>query len=375
MRKNHGSAEEAYFTLLELPTGYLSVRAYRFLAALLAQESEVILDELRAIREKDAEEVLAFLPTNLLKAGIRSLALVSDSGEDFSVITEFFYEHMPELLDLLLGHEEMLTSNPALVARLLDNTDKLSDPIQRWAGYQKAIQFAAKAKEPDFIARAIDGCLDIKEPLLAPFQAKLLQEQITECEDSDLKEELVERFTPLNPEQAKAYLYQLLHEYLGNDRREDAWRMVEALRELKETSADLDRCVGVLQPYFAPTSKTRGVDGKLPRPVSVGFYGGDENDKVRTEQLRDELMCRHPGLTVEFEHNAWNMKNRSSLVSSVDKFDVVCASNLMRTDISRGIRRRAREQGKTFGFCRNRGLGTISETILKAVAMHLARKK
>ena len=50
------------------------------------------------------------------------------------------------------------------------------------------------------------------------------------------------------------------------------------------------------------------------------------------------------------------------------------ASNLMRTDISRAIRQRARELGKTWGYCRNLGLGSITSSILNAVSLHLTRK-
>jgi hypothetical protein len=366
-------AADAYGELIMLSDRHLGVRAYRFLAALLSQAPESVSEELDNVLEADPEEILAFLPMNLLKSGIRALPLVAIPG-DLNLLTRFFYEHIPDLLDPLLGHEELLSANPALLMRLLDKNDALADPIQRWAGYQRVIQLADEAQTPELMARAIEGCLSIKDPLLAPYQATLLQEQITRGADSDLKEELVERLTPLNPEQAKAYLYELLHAYLGNKRHEDAWRMVEALRELNEKSADLDQCVGVLRACFEPMAAARRTEGKLPFPVSVGFYGGDETDKLRTDQLREQLMREHPGLTVQFEHNTWNMKNWASLVSSVDKFDVVCASNLMRTDISRGIRRRARESGKIFGFCRNRGLGTISDTIMKAVEMHVARK-
>jgi hypothetical protein len=43
--------------------------------------------------------------------------------------------------------------------------------------------------------------------------------------------------------------------------------------------------------------------------------------------------------------------------------------------VNRRLRKRARESGKTFGFCRNRGNGTIAESILKAVNLHLAHNK
>jgi hypothetical protein len=85
-------------------------------------------------------------------------------------------------------------------------------------------------------------------------------------------------------------------------------------------------------------------------------------------------MRAHPGLTIEFDCRGWNTKNLDQLVTSVAKFDVIVASNLMRTTVNRRIRERTRESGKTFGFCRNRGTGTITDSIIKAVNLHLAHE-
>ena len=139
-----------------------------------------------------------------------------------------------------------------------------------------------------------------------------------------------------------------------------------------KTAPDLRDCLRVLQP--GQPAKSAPSNGRLPHPVSVGFYGGDENDKPRTEQLREELMRAHPGLTIEFDCRGWNTKNLDQLVTSVAKFDVIVASNLMRTTVNRRIRERTRESGKTFGFCRNRGTGTITDSIIKAVNLHLAHE-
>ena len=69
------------------------------------------------------------------------------------------------------------------------------DSIQRWAGYQKVIELAAKCGDSNLQAQAVDGCLSLKDPLLAPHQAQLLQQQTPSCEDLDLREELIHRPT------------------------------------------------------------------------------------------------------------------------------------------------------------------------------------
>jgi hypothetical protein len=61
MRKDQSGAEEAYFKLLELPAGHPSIRAYRFLAALLAQEPEILLEEYANILGRDIADTLAAL--------------------------------------------------------------------------------------------------------------------------------------------------------------------------------------------------------------------------------------------------------------------------------------------------------------------------
>ena len=57
-------------------------------------------------------------------------------------------------------------------------------------------------------------------------------------------------------------------------------RIIEALNDLGEDSPDLRDCLRVLQP--GQPAKSASSNGRLPHPVSVGFYGGDENDKPRT---------------------------------------------------------------------------------------------
>jgi len=57
-------------------------------------------------------------------------------------------------------------------------------------------------------------------------------------------------------------------------------RIIEALNDLGEDSPDLRDCLRVLQP--GQPAKSASSDVRLPHPVSVGFYGGDENDKPRT---------------------------------------------------------------------------------------------
>ncbi|MGH7968246.1 MAG: hypothetical protein ACREIC_05900, partial [Limisphaerales bacterium] len=345
--------------------------AYQLLLALQAQEPNLMDEVLGGLESSEAEEMLAFIPSNLLRAAIRALALVS-RPESIKAFAQLLYEHLPETLDPLLGNEELLNANPCLLQRLLDKNDLIADPIQRWAGYQRVIGSASDLRQLDMVARAIDGCLSLKDPLLAPHQIRLLAQRIPQTEDLDLRELLIERLAELSADEAKPFLYQLLHTYLGNQRPADAWRIVEALRAVGECSEDLDQCSRALQGGangLVPTKTDR-----LPRPVVVGFFGGDTSQKARTDQLRVELMKNHPGLTVEFDHTVWNANNLASLVQRVAKFDVVVASNLMRTDISRGIRQRARELNKTWGYCRNQGLATITNSILNAVNLHFTPK-
>jgi hypothetical protein len=161
---------------------------------------------------------------------------------------------------------------------------------------------------------------------------------------------------------------------MGNQRYQDAWRILETLGEIGENTTDTQECFRVLQPICQPKVKGASSYGNLPCPVSVGFFGGDVQDKPRTDQLREEMMRNYPGLTLEFDHSGWNVHNHASLISSVASFDVIVASNLMRTDLSRSLRAKTRESGKVFGFCRNRGMATITASILKAVNLHLANK-
>jgi len=49
------------------------------------------------------------------------------------------------------------------------------------------------------------------------------------------------------------------------------------------------------------------------------------------------------------------------------------ASNLMRATVNRRFREQALESGNTFGCCRNRGNGTIADSVLKAVHLHYAQ--
>lgn len=376
LRGDRGLAEMALELLEELPQFTPRIRAYSLLAALQSQNTGAINEMLDQLDLGKAEEVLAGIPANLLRAGLRSLAIIPQPG-DARGLTELLYQHLPEALDPLLGNEDLLAANPALLRRLADKTDESPDPLQRWAGYQKVMDLATGLKDQDLVARAIDGCLAIKEPLLVTYQTRLLQQQIAQCEDPDLREVLVDKLTNLHPEESKPFLYQLLHTYLGNQRHLDAWRIVETLAELGENSTDLAQCRKVLQPSCQPALNPRNEsrDAKLPRPVSVGFYGGDTSEKARTDQIRAELMRKHPGLSVEFDHGVWNVKNLPTLLNSVTRFDVIVASNLMRTDISRGLRQRARELDKIYGFCRNHGTGTITKSIMDAVSLHLARPK
>jgi tetratricopeptide (TPR) repeat protein len=363
-------AEEAYNCLEDLPDENMHVRAYRLLSSILSRNSDYIEEALSMVESSEAEELLAAMPTNLLKTGIRSLAIYRDPT-NLTGLTDFIYAHDPELLDQLTGMEDWLLTNPSVRQRLMDK-HQAGDSIQRWAGYQKVIELAAKCGDSNLQAQAVDGCLSLKDPLLAPHQAQLLQQQISICEDLDLREELIERLIEIRPDDAKPHLYQLLQTYMGKQHPQDASRIIEALNDLGEDSPDLRDCLRVLQP--GQPAKSAPSNGRLPHPVSVGFYGGDENDKPRTEQLRGELMRAHPGLTIEFDCRGWNTKNLDQLVTSVAKFDVIVASNLMRTTVNRRIRERTRESGKTFGFCRNRGTGTITDSIIKAVNLHLAHE-
>lgn len=366
--------EEAQFAFEDLEMISLPLpkrKAYQLLLALQAQDSDLIDQSVVGLDLTQAEEMLAFIPGNLLRTAIRALTLAS-KPETVQRLAGLLYQHLPEALDPLLTNEELLAGSPALVQRLMDKTESNSDIIQRWAGYQHAVDLAAALGSPDLVARAVDGCLAMEDPLLAPHQIRLLVRRIPQVEDLDLRELLIERLTELSFDEARPFLYQLLHTYLGNQRNADASRIVQTLRGLGESSADLDQCARVLQTGATGIPQARS--DRLPRPVSVGFYGGDTNHKARTDQLRAELMSKHPGLTIEFDHSVWNPNNLASLVQSVAKFDVVVASNLMRTDISRGIRQRARELNKSWGYCRNQGLGTITNSILNAVSLHLARK-
>ena len=366
--------EEARFAFDDLervPLALPKRRACQLLLALQAQDPALIDTSVAGLDTAQAEEMLAFIPGNLLRGAIRALALAS-KPETIQQLAGLLYRYLPEALDPLLSNEELLAANPALIQRLMDKIEVNADVIQRWAAYQHAVDLAAALGSPDLVARAVDGCLAMKDPLLAPHQIRLLVRRIPQAEDLDLRELLIERLTELSSDEARPFLYQLLHTYLGNERNADASHIIQVLRSLGESSADLDQCARVLQSGANGASPAR--NDRLPRPVSVGFYGGDTSEKARTDQLRAELMSKHPGLTVEFDHTVWNPNNLAGLVQSVAKFDVVVASNLMRTDTSRGIRQRARELNKTWGFCRNQGLGTITNSILNAVSLHLARK-
>jgi hypothetical protein len=367
-------AEDAYDDLCDLPNEHIRVVAYRLLAAIISADIDGIESSLDVITEEKAEETLASIPTNLLKSGIRAL-LVHPDPEELICLTSFLYAHTPEMLDPLLGQEDLLLTNPQVLARLLDTQDHIEDAIQRWAGYQRALDIATRSQNISARARAIDSCLSVQEPFLATYQAKLLQQQITQCTDLDLQEALVQRLVDLHPQEAKPYLYQLLRMHMGNQRQQDAWRILETLREIGEDTTETQDCFRVLQPICQPEVKGVLSNGSLPYPVSVGFFGGDVQDKPRTEQLRQTMMQKHPGLTVEFDHSGWNVHNHAALVSSVAKFDIIVASNLMRTDLNRSLRAKTRESGKVFGFCRNRGMATIEDSIVNAVKLHIANTK
>jgi hypothetical protein len=45
----------------------------------------------------------------------------------------------------------------------------------------------------------------------------------------------------------------------------------------------------------------------------------------------------------------------------------------MRATVNRRFREQALESGNTFGCCRNRGNGTIADSVLKAVHLHYAQ--
>jgi hypothetical protein len=234
------------------------------------------------------------------------------------------------------------------------------------------IELAAKCGDSNLQIQAVDACLSLEDPLLAPRQADLLQQQIYNCLDNDLREELVERLSEVRADDAKPHLYQLLQVYMGQNRSRDASRIIKMLKDIGEDSPVLTDHIRILK--LSEPTNCAASNGRLPHPVSVGFFGGDENDKPRNEQLREDLMRDHLGLTVEFDYLGWNAKNLDRLVTSVDNFDVIVASNLMRTTVNCRLRERARESGKTFRYCRNRGNGTIADSILKAVHLQLAQE-
>ena len=363
-------AERSYLWLRNLVKANCSGRACRLLAAVQSRNPQYIQEALSAVEISEATEPFRSMPTNLLEAGIGALANYPDPTE-LTGLTDFVSSHAPEMLDPLTVMEDWLTTNPSVRRRWMQKQDA-GDALTKWAGYQKVIELADKCSDSDLHDQAIDACLALKDPILAPQQTEMLHQQICICEDMDMREELIQRLIELRPDEAKPHLYQLLQTYMGRQRLRDAARIVALLHDIGEDSQTLRDCTRILKPSQPCTNSTS--NGRLPHPVKVGFFGGDENDKPRTEQLRQDLMRDHPGLTVEFDCRGWNTKNLDRLVTSVDSCDVIVASNLMRTTVNRRLRKRARESGKTFGFCRNRGNGTIAESILKAVNLHLAHK-
>ena len=331
-------ALDASANLRHLPQSSPKTRAYAFLAALTGQDPDDIQECTDNIAP-EAETALALLPGNLLKSAMRGLT-VHPSPQELDRLANLLLNVAPHFLDPLVRQEEWLAASHAVRQRFLDS-HKSGDPIQQWGAFQKALELAARLNDLDIYAQAVDACLSLPEPLLIPFQGRLLQQQIANCEDLDMKEELVEKLISLNPAEAKPHLYQLLRVHLGNNRPLDAWRMLEALREIGDDSQEFFAFERRLDATCRPKKEINAASvGALPSPVSVGCFGGDENDKPRLQKLGDDLMRKHPGLAIAFDISGWNTKNLAALVANVAKYDIIVASNLIRTNVSRGIRAR-----------------------------------
>lgn len=369
--KDQASACAAFELLPNLCLHSVHYHACLILAALFSQKETNVRVTFTLLNPEQIRNSIVAIPNNLLHLAMRNLAL-SDYIDVATPLIVQLYETAPEALEILLPNHELLARHTVLLQRMLDKAENKQDSLQKWHDYKTVLDIATTINNPEIATRAIEACLAITDPKLAPYRAELLSAQIADAKDLDIKEVLTEQLAQLQPEEAKPLYHSLLKTYLGQMRKEDAKRMLDALEELGEAPAQLQQYKHTL--HAAKPAANQDASGRLPRPVSIAFFGGDECEKPKTDQLRRELMEAHPGLTVDFDHTAWNVKNLAALLSAIAKYDVIVASNLMRTTTNHRLRQRARELGKVFGFCRTRGKSCISKSITDALWSHLAGK-
>jgi thioredoxin-like negative regulator of GroEL len=180
------------------------------------------------------------MPTNLLEAGIGALADYPDPSA-LRGLTDFIHTQAPELLDALTAREDWLLADPNVRQRWMAQL-QAGDSVTKWKGYQQVIEVATQCGDSQLQVQAVEACLSLPDPSLAPQQAEMLQQRIYSCDDMGLREHLIERLVAIRPDQAQPHLWQLLQVYRGQQRQRDAARIVKLLKDIGEDGPTLRDC-------------------------------------------------------------------------------------------------------------------------------------
>jgi hypothetical protein len=233
-------AEQSYLWLRNLVKANCSGRAYRLLAAVQSRNPRYIQEALSAVESSEAAELFRSMPTNLLKAGIGALADYPDPSA-LRGLTDFIHTQAQELLDALTAREDWLLADPNVRQRWMAKL-QAGDSVTKWKGYQQVIEVASQCGDSQLQAQAVEACLSLQDPSLAPQQAEMLQQRIYSCDNMGLREHLIERLVAIRPDQAQPHLWQLLQVYLGQQRQRDAARIVKLLKDIGENGPTLTDC-------------------------------------------------------------------------------------------------------------------------------------
>lgn len=341
---------------------------FALLAALMSQDPALMTECFSRFGGDEAPAVLAEhlkkLPRNLVRAGIRNL-LMLEEPHIAAPFLDALYGVDPEALDPLVSNPGLLAASRGVLRRQVDGIGRLPTANQKWFALQVALEHARKLQDEDTEDAIVDACLEFKEPHFMPLQVELLNQEIAAATKEEDRELFIHRLCEISPAEAKPHLYQLLRSHLGQQRFEAAEDVLDTLELAGEEPAALKDYRAVIA--AAREKPKASIPAVTPIPARVLFIGGDESDRGRSEQLRQELSAAYPGLEVAFEHSGWNVKNLGFLLAEVPKHDIVVVSPLMRTTTYRRVHRQALQLGKVFGACRGRGMSGMRTSVLEAV--------